>query len=188
MSCSRCGRFTLFRNLCWTCAKNSSGQQIFSGFHTSRHVKWQWQARILKVNVNGRESTFDAAAGLGEEVLQELAGHLGIPVTNLQQLLHTGHEQQSLNSTISTESAAASVKQSPQATKKIVMIDCPKCHHRIAKAAWCLYCGQELSETTCEQSKTNEVDRAFLTDKVKSENKAQPQLLHDTFSDRLKDI
>jgi hypothetical protein len=140
------------------------------------------------VNVNGRESTFDAAAGLGEDVLQELASHLGVPIADLQHLLHSGQEHQSFNSTISPVSADASTKQSPQANRKMVMIDCPKCHHRIAKAAWCLYCGQELADTTCEQTETNEVDRAFLSDKVKSENKAQPQLLHDTFNDRLKDI
>lgn len=197
MSCSRCGKFTLFRDLCWACEKTSSGSRIFSRFG-SKQIKWQWQAKILRVNINGTERTVDATAGLGENVIQELAGHLGMEIPELQALLHLGHVNQSaaLNFAQSQgnpdlANVAAQKQQAPVVRKRPVMINCPKCNHRIAETAWCLYCGHELVPAATVQQPVNEVDREFLENDVKAKNKAAgavKQPLRDSFGDRLKDM
>src|SRR5262245_29593007 len=149
MACSKCGKFTLFRDVCWTCNQLTSGSLVSPLFTGKKQIKWQWQAKILKVNINGTERTVDATGGLGEDVMQELAGHLAIPVTQLEDLLHLGHANQSAAVNVSRSQTLEGLAQTSNnhqtiARQRITMIECPKCSHRIAEGAWCLYCGHEL--------------------------------------------
>jgi ribosomal protein S27E len=171
---------------------------MLSRFGSSKQIKWQWQAKVLKVNINGAERTLDATAGLGEDVIHELAGHLGMEIQDLQSLLHLGHMNQSEVVNVSPTqgnhdlaNVAAHRQQMQGVRKRIVMINCPKCGHRIAEAAWCLYCGHELASAAGVEQSINEVDREFLENDIKLKNKTEgavKQSLRDTFGDRLKDM
>lgn len=194
MACSRCGKFTLFRDLCSSCERTASGSRVVARFGSSRQIKWQWKAKILKVSINGAERTLDATSGLGEEVMQELASHLGMEIPELQNLLHLGHVNQTSGGTVTRSQAGQTPVRDQQASivnKRVTLIECPKCHHKIAESAWCLYCGNEIVPATAVRQPVNEVDREFLENDVKAENKntsAAKQPLRDSFSDRLKDM
>jgi hypothetical protein len=172
---------------------------MISRLGSSKQIKWQWQAMVLKVNINGTERIVDATTGLGEDIIEELAGRLGMEVPELQALLHLGHVNQPAVVNVSRSqgdqtglaNVVAQNQQMQGVRKRNSMINCPKCNHRIAAAAWCLYCGHDLAPVTGTEQPVNEVDQKFLENDVTAENKsasAVKQPLHDSFGDRLKDM
>lgn len=197
MACSVCGKWSPFQTVCAECR----ARQRANGFMQSVTKSSLFSRSETKINtrivINGREvaaGSGDAASLLTPEMLQTMATQAGIPVEQLQSMLAHGNVDVTQLQSLGAPNVTVPQNTEPVVTPH-VMVECPKCHHRVKQSAHCMYCGAELPvqqqhTSQREEAKVDDVDRKFLQSDVRpdEQKEEEEQPLHDTFSDRLREL
>jgi ribosomal protein L32 len=144
MWCEKCGRLTLFKRTCASCAREQQRIRALEGAAGPDLSTPNPQVRTrtvvhsnLKARLNGQDVTFDLSKGLTDEILDDVAGRLRLSRDRARQILEP---QLSPDRIAALTKAALEGKAAPSATT----VSCPTCHHQVLAGPACSHCGASL--------------------------------------------
>jgi hypothetical protein len=127
MSCERCGRFSLFRRTCLSCAQQQRKIQVLeAGAHPDlRATRPAPRTRTtlrasVKLRLNGQDIACDLSTGLIDEILDEVAAKLNVSRDKARRIL-APH--------LSPDRIAALTKEALEgkAATAVTTVNCPAC-------------------------------------------------------------
>jgi len=150
LRCEKCGRFTLFKKLCDTCAREQQAIQALqagAGLSPSPmapppagNTKVQLRTQVhgnLKLHLQGQDISFDLSKGLTDEMLGEIAGKLNMPREKVRQFL-----EPALSPTRIAALNKTAFEVKTTVTSSAVV--CPACGQQVPAGSFCSHCGAAL--------------------------------------------